>query len=188
MTDQATDTQDASAGTQTDDAATAASKGGSQGGQDQVSLLTSRLNGQTAKVGELTGTIKAKDARISELETALEDLRTGKVSSEDAAKAQVDSIQKLLDAERAGRRTDALKGRFPEAFSELGDDIAAVMDETKLAAIEARLTGSAGESGEDEPPTPLRHNETKTGGTSKVAKEETAADVEARLLSMPAPW
>lgn len=164
--------------------ATAPAAAASTAGQDPVSLLTSRLNGQTAKVGELTAQKKAAEDALEAALKRVADLEAGTVSAEEAAKAQVAAAQAELAKERTARRIDGLKSRFPETFSELGEDVAAVMDETKLAAIEARLTGDAGG---DEPPTPLRHNETKSG-TRTPAKEETAADVEARLLSMNTPW
>jgi len=178
------DTGTGAAGTQEGEGAEAPSQNGSQGGQDPVSLLTSRLNGQTAKVGELTGTLKAKDEALAAALARVAELEAGTVSADEAAKAQVAAAQAELERERRERRIEGLKSRFPETFSELGEDVATVMDETKLAAIEARLTGA---EGGDEPPTPLRHNETKTG-TKTPAKEETAADVEARLMSMNSPW
>ena len=187
MTDTANDTQAGATGTPDGADASASASQGSQG-SDQVSYWQGRFNGQTAKVGELTGQIKAKDSRISELEAALNDALTGKVSAEDAAKTLVAKMQKELEQERTGRRTDTLKTRFPEAFGELGDDIASVMDESKLAAIEARLKGGAPVE-DDEPPTPLRHNETRNGATrGGQAQEESAADVKARLISSPMPW
>lgn len=179
------DTTTGTAGAPDDAAASAAASDGAKGGTDQVSLLTSRLNGQTAKVGELNGLLTAKDDALKAALARVAELETGKVSSDEAAKAQVAQAQQALEAERRERRLDGLKTRFPEAFSELGADIASVMDETKLAAIEARLTGGAGS---EEPPTPLKHNETKTGAPRQAAKAETAADIEARLLATPMPW
>lgn len=157
---------------------------GAKDGKDPVSLLTSRLNGQTAKVGELTGTIKAKDEALTAALQKIADLESGKVSADEAATARVAAAEAALTKERNERRVDSLKTRFPESFSVLGD-AAFGLDEAALAANEARLLG---DGGDNEPPTPLRHNETRIGAPASAAKPETAADVRARLESTPLPW
>jgi len=172
-----------SAGDPADDASEDAGAAGSTGGAVDASLLLSRLNGQTAKVGELTNAQKADRARIKELEAALTEAQGGTASADEAAKALVAAKQKELDDERAARRLDGLKGRFPETFTEVGDAAASLLTETQLAALEARLTGDEGE-----PPTPGRHNESKTAKGSEAAKkEETGDEIAARLLKMPVP-
>lgn len=155
---------------------------GTKAGTDNVSLLTSRLNGQTAKVGTLTTEKATLVAEKAALEQQLREALDGKVSSDDAAKALVAAKDKELADERNARKAESLKVRFPETFDVLGD-AASSLDEAALAAAEARLKGDSGE----ESPTPRVHNESKTKTTTAVKKEESAADIEARLLSMALP-
>lgn len=187
-----TDTGTGAAGTDANDGSAGAGAAGAsgQGGADQVSLLTSRLNGQTAKVGELTRQATEKDSTIAALQARIAEFEAGKVSADEAANARVAAIQKELENERASRKTDTLKARFPETFAVFGDT-ASTFTEDVLAASEARLVkGGGAESGEDnEPPTPQTHNESRSAssGTGKAAKPETAADVRARLEATPWP-
>lgn len=191
MSDNDTDTGAgaADAGANGDDGGDAGASGAAaKGGQDQVSLLTSRLNGQTAKVGELTRQMGEKDSTIKALQEQIKAFESGKVSADEAANARVAAIQKELDAERASRKTDMLKARFPETFSVFGDT-ASTFTEDVLAASEARLKG-AGEGGEggeaDEPPTPGVHNESKTS-TAAAKKPPTLKDMEAQIIATPLP-
>lgn len=186
------DTTTGAAGADANDGAAGAAAAGASGSgtPDQVSLLTSRLNGQTAKVGELTRQLGEKDSAITALQAQIDAFEKGKVGADEAAKAQVAAIQKVLDEERAARRTDGLKARFPETFAVFGDT-ASTFTEDVLAASEARLVkgGGAAESEEDEPPTPQTHNESRSAsmGAGKAAKPETAADIRARLEATPWP-
>lgn len=180
------DTTNGAAGTPPADASTDATAAGS-GQPDEVSLWRSRFNGQTAKVTELTKAQEQTNARISDLEKQLTAAQASTASADEAAKALVAAAQAELANERSARRLDGLKARFPETFTLLGD-AAAGLTEENLAANEARLTGGA-TAGSTEPPTPLRHNESKTsGGATGKAKQESAADIKARLESMPSPW
>jgi hypothetical protein len=157
-----------------------ASADGSQAGGD-ASLWQSRFNGLNAKLGETTGQLTAEKAARAKAEADLEALRSGKVTADEAAQAQVAAIQKTLDDERQARQVEAMKARFPETFEVFGDT-AATFTPDVLAASEARLVGEGNE------PTPRMHNEANRSGGKAPAKEETAADVEARLLSMKVPW
>lgn len=168
----------------TSDAATGQPNGEPSSASGDASLWESRFKGLQGKFDATQNQLKAEQEKAAKLAADIEALRTGKVSAEEAAQAQVNQIKQELEAERTARKIEGLKTRFPEAFGELGDEIAAVMDETRLAAIEARLAG--GESPEGG--TPLKHNESRISAGAKKPAEETAADVEARLLSMPLPW
>jgi len=180
-----TDTGTGTAETPAPEGAQAPSGEGSQGGQDQVSLLTSRLNGQTAKVGELSNILKTKDQELADALARVKALEEKTVSADEAANARVAELQKAIDAERDARRVDALKARFPESFASLSDQVAGAMDEAGLAALEARLTKGAAAP---EPPTPDQHGGAR-GGTSAGASNRpaTADDIEARLMSLPLP-
>ena len=163
------------------DASTDAQGEGSKDGGD-ASLWQSRFNGLNAKYGETASQLKAEQERAAKLAADLEALQSGKVNADEAAKAQVEAIRKELEQERMARQVESLKARFPETFEVFGDT-AATFTADVLAASEARLAG--GESPEGG--TPRKHNESRSTGTTP-AKEETAADVEARLLSMKVPW
>lgn len=168
---------------ETSEETTGADDASSSAGGD-ASLWESRFKGLQSKFEATQTQLKAEAEAKAKALADLEAIRTGKVSSEQAAQAQVDAIKAELETERKQRRVDSLKSKFPEAFSELGDDIASVMDETRLASVEARLAG--GESPEGG--TPRKHNESRTQSGTKRPAEESAADIEARLLSMPVPW
>jgi hypothetical protein len=187
MSDNDTDTGTGQAGTDANAGAAGAAAAGAsaQGGQDQVSLLTSRLNGQTAKVGELTTQKTALESERDALKQRIADLEGGKVSAEEAANARVTAIQSELEQERAARKTEALKARFPETFSVFGDTASTFTEET-LAASEARLVNGGAAA---EPPTPETHNESRSGttGAAKPAKAPTSAELRAKLEGMPLP-
>jgi len=186
MTDIDTDTGDGAADDGANDGGNA-SGAPAKGTQDQVSLLTGRLNGQTAKVGELTRQLAEKDSALTALQARITEFESGKVSADEAANARVAAIQKELDTERAARKTDTLKARFPETFSVFGDT-ASTFTEDVLASSEARLTGAGdgGEGGSAEPPTPGVHNESKTGKPAEK-KPESLEDMKARIIATPLP-
>lgn len=179
MSDAVTDTNDSGTTDQTTDA------DASSAGSGDASLWESRFKGLQGKFGETQNQLKAEQEARAKAEAALEDLRTGKVSAEQAAQAQVDQIKAELEQERQTRRVESLKSRFPETFDVFGDT-AAGFDEATLAASEARLGGGESPAGD---PTPRKHNESRTGQPKgKPASEKTADDIEAELLSMPAPF
>lgn len=156
------------------------SAGGSQSGGD-ASLWQSRFNGLNAKYGTTQAELRAEREAREKIAAELEAVRSGKVSADEAAQAKVNEVLTELQAERTARKVESLKAKFPETFDVFGET-AATFEESVLAASEARLAGG----GDD--PTPLRHNESRSGSTRKPAQEETAADVEARLMSMKVPW
>lgn len=174
-------TSQAQDGTPNDAAATAATGAASTPEQDPVALLTSRLNGQTAKVNTLLAEKQAALDEAKTLREALEATRSEKVSVDEAAKALVAGKDTELQAERAARRADSLKLRFPETFSVLGDKVAVGLDESALAANEARLTAGSGT------PTPTQHSEHRSSAGAGTPHEETAAEAIARLEKMPMP-
>lgn len=165
--------------TDSDDAS--ASGESSQGGGD-ASLWESRFKGLNAKFGKTAEELKAEKEARAKAEADLEALRTGKVSAEEAAQAQVNAAKAELEAERQARAVERLKAQFPETFEVFGD-AAASFDAATLAASEARLAGDSPEG-----TTPLKHNESRSTTKGKAPAEKTAADVEAELLSMPVPW
>ena len=184
MSDAVTDINDSGTTDQTTDAS--ASADASSSGSGEASLWESRFKGLNAKFGTTQTELQAEKEARAKAEAELEALRTGKVSAEEAAKSQVEQARAELEAERKARRIDSLKAKFPEAFGELGDEIASVMDEARLTAIEARLGGGESPAGD---PTPRKHNESRSATSGKKPEsEKTAADIEAELLSMTVPW
>jgi hypothetical protein len=171
---------------QEDAAATAAAaKTATEGGKDEVSLYISRLNGQTAKVTELTRANAAADARAAAAEAKLADYESGKLGADEALRAQLVAEQAKTKAAEQKAALALVKAQYPESFSELGEATATLTTE-QLAALEARLTGDDGS--DDGLPTPKRHNETKSSsGTPGAAKARTVAEIEADLLAMSVP-
>jgi cell wall-associated NlpC family hydrolase len=173
-------TSQAQDGTPNDAAATAAAGAASTPEQDPVALLTSRLNGQTAKVNTLLAEKQAALDEAKTLREALEATRSEKVSADEAAKALVAEANKAIEIERTAHRADTLKVRFPETFAVLGD-AAMALTEANLAANEARLTAGSGT------PTPTQHSEHRSSAGAGTPHEETAAEAIARLEKMPMP-
>lgn len=153
---------------------------------DEVTLLRSRAAGLDAKVTELSKAQRAAEARAADAERKLSEYEAGRVSSDEALRAQLEAKNAEVEAARKELALARVESRYPEAFRELGDT-AASLPEEKLAAIEARLSGASAQ--DTEPPTPRGNNSTRTqnGGTS-APKEETSADIIARLRTMPSPW
>lgn len=177
-----TDTNDSGTDPTLDPNAAPSTDGAAAGSQadGDASLSQSRFNGLNAKLGETVNQLKAAQAAQAKAEADLESLRTGTVTADEAAKAQVAAAQAELAQERMARQVESLKARFPETFDVFGDT-AATFTADVLAASEARLAGEGND------PTPLRHNEPRSG-TKQPAKEGTAADAEAELMSMKVPW
>lgn len=177
-----TDANDSGTDQSLDPNAAPSTDGAADGSQDggDASLWQSRFNGLNAKFGATKAQLDAAKAERDKIAAELEALRSGKVSADEAAQSKVNEVLQALEAERTARKVEALKAKFPETFEVFGET-AATFEESVLAASEARLAGG----GDD--PTPLRHNETRSASRTP-AKEETAADVEARLLSMKVPW
>ncbi|HET7070157.1 MAG TPA: hypothetical protein VFI40_04990 [Nocardioides sp.] len=175
---------------QTDSGTPDSAGAASQSGTNEVSVLRSRYAGQTAKVNELTSEKTALEQQLQTLQSQLSDLQSGKVSAEDAAKALVDAKDQVIAKLEAGIKLADLKGRFPEVYAELGEDMQG-LSEAKLAAMEARLQGNAGEG--DDAPTPRGNNAArKEGGAAggEGSKPKTAEDVlaEMRSMALPPEW
>ncbi len=89
----------------------------------------------------------------------------------EAAEKKANEAQALADAKYLDRV-------YPNARKELPE----VTDEVRLAKFEALL-----DEGGTEPPTPQRHNESKTNQGGTPAKPKSAADIKAELLAMQVP-
>jgi hypothetical protein len=157
---------------------------GSTGAPDELSVLKSRYQGQTAKVNTLEGEKATLTAQLAVLQAQLGKAQTGEIDKDEALKAQLAA----KDAEIAAAKREVALAKsavkYPEAYAVLGEDIASLSD-VKLSEIEARLKGEAAEL--EEPPTPRGSNPSRTGQRTP-AKPLTKEDVIAKLEKMPLPW
>jgi hypothetical protein len=128
---------------------------GSPSTGDPVSLLTSRLNGQTAKVGELTGQNKTLAEEIAKRDKLIADLQSGKVSAEESAKALVEAKDKELAFDKTvqllirGSKTGGLEelGRCLRAPAESRRGEKGYISPRQLRARPARREGPTGPCG-----------------------------------------
>jgi hypothetical protein len=143
----------------------------------EVTLLKSRNSGLDAKVTSLTAALAEKEALASAAQAKLSAYEKQTVGADEALRAQLAEAQEKANAAEQKAAVALISAKFPESFAELGDAVFG-MSESKLASLEARLTGAA-DSGEA--PTPRGTNGPRTAGTAGTAKPETIADVKARL-------
>lgn len=120
------------------------------------------------------------EAELTKYREANQSAAEKELSELAATKARLEAAEQRAAQAEAKAEARILDAKYPNARKELPE----VVDEAKLAKIEALLADEE----EDPVPTPLRHNGTKTSAPGTPAKEETAADVEARLLATPVPW
>lgn len=126
------------------------------------------------------------EAKAKELETELAKYRSAAQTESEkdlselaATKARLEAAERT--AAEAEKKAEAriLDARFPNARKELPE----VTDEVRLAKFEALLAEE-----EDASPTPLRHNETRSGTKGAAKAERTAADIRAELEATVIPW
>lgn len=166
----------------TDGAAEAAPPEAGTPSDTNEATLRSRISGLDAKVSELSGQ-KADLAR--DLEAARQrasDLEQGKVSGEEALRAQLATKQQEIDDAKREAAQARLASRFPEAARELDGVDLSLISEDKLAALEARLVGEAPEA------SATRGMRAPKAAPSEPPKVETSADLVARLKAFPNPF
>lgn len=153
---------------------------------DDVSTLRNRYAGQTAKVNALTA---ERDALLKErdaLKAERDQYQKGEIDKDEALKTQLAAKDAELAEVRRQGALERIKGQYPETYKVFGDSIAGFSNE-QLAESEARFkVGSEA----TEPPTPLKHNESRTvsgGDAGNKKREETSEDIKARLLSLQIP-
>lgn len=154
-----------------------------QNGTTESELVTSyrkRQAGAEAARQAAESKAAALEARIAEYEKTNQSAADKDLSELAATKARLEAAERRATEAEAKAEARILDARFPNARKELPE----VTDEVRLAKFEAMLADTG-----DEPPTPLRHNESKSGtGSTAQKKPESAADIKARLESMPTPW
>lgn len=150
--------------------------------QDEVTTLKSRNAGLDAKVTELAKAAKAAEQRAAEAAQKLADYEAGKVGNDEALRAQLQAKEAELLAARQEAALARIEAKYPETYGLFGA-AAAGLAEDVLAASEARLRGVAPE--EQEPPTPVGNNPSRTAGTPKA---KTLAELEAEFKKLTPPW
>jgi hypothetical protein len=121
---------------------------------------------------------EAEKAKAEEVEAA----RRAKMSAEELVRDQVATLERQLEEERRGRVLDSRKARFPNIAADLDDASLAVMDEGKLAALEAKLSGRAAP-----PPSLIDQNSAARNGTGSPANapsEKTSDQLKQDLVDM----
>lgn len=146
---------------------------------DELAALKSRNSGLNAKVTELQKQLAdERNAR-----TAAEQAAAGKAGTDDVLNKRIAELQAELDAGKAAAAIAAKGASYPEAYRELGDDIANMSTE-KLAALEARLTAAKDEEPETTAPRPVGNNPQRTN-TSKSIEDMTSKELQAHMRGLP---
>jgi len=140
---------------------------------DELANLTSRNKGLNAKVTELQKKLEAEVAA----RTAAEQAAIDKAGSDEPLKKRIAELEAKLEAGEKAAALAAKGAQYPEAFSELGEDIANMSTE-KLAALEARLK-AAKDEGEEELPKPIGVSQKRTTGGTKAIEDMTSAELQA---------
>jgi hypothetical protein len=158
-------------------------------GADRVTLLESRITGFEGRLTEQGRLRAAAEARAADLEAKVREYEAGKVNGDEALKNQLAEAQKLTAAAERRVLIAERKAAFPEAARELGDAVA-TLEDTALAALEARLTAAGGTSDSGDPADGITPRVPAAGRprTNNTPKEETSADIMARLRTQGIPW
>lgn len=146
---------------------------------DELASLKSRNSGLNAKVTELQAQLAAE----REGRTAAEQAAAGKAGTDDVLNKRIAELQAKLDANEAAAAVAAKGAKYPEAYSELGEDIANMSAE-KLAALEARLTAAKDSGTETETPTPVGNNPQRTTGPKSI-EDMTSKELQAHIKGLP---
>lgn len=146
---------------------------------DELAALKSRNSGLNAKVTELQKQLA--DERAGR--TAAEQAAAGKAGTDDVLNKRIKELEETIAKNEAQAAIAAKGAKYPEAFSELGEDIANMSAE-KLAALEARLTAAKDDGESGEPPKPVGNNPARTG-TAKNIEDMTSAELQAAIKTLP---
>jgi hypothetical protein len=149
--------------------------------QDEITTLRSRNSGLDAKVTELSKAQKAAEQRAAEAAQKLADYEAGKVGADEALRAQIAAKDTELAQVRREAALARISSKYPETFGVLGD-VAASLTDDQLAASEARMTGSGGET--STPPTLGANPGRGQSGRPKALDDMSAAEVSAYMRSL----
>jgi len=176
MADEHDDTASAAEGTPAGEAPAAATQT-----PDELASLKSRNSGLNAKVTEL----QTQLAEERKGRTAAEQAAAGKAGTDDVLNKRIAELEATIAANEAKAAIAAKGAKYPEAYSELGEDIANMSTE-KLAALEARLT-AAKDGGEEEPETlkPVGNSPARGATGAKNPDDMTSAELQAAIKGLP---
>lgn len=147
----------------------------------ELASLRSRNSGLNAKVGELQKQLA--DERAAR--TAAEQAVATKAGTDDVLNQRIKELEAAIAANEAQAAIAQKGAKYPEAYSELGDDIANMSAE-KLAALEARLTAAKDDGQETTtPPRPVGNNQQRQPAGSKPIEEMTVEELKQSLKDQP---
>jgi hypothetical protein len=147
---------------------------------DEVVLARKRQSGAEEARRIAESRAKELEAELSKYRTAAQTEAEKDLTELAKAQARAEAAEKTAQEAEKAAMAKVLDRLYPNARKELPE----VTDEVRLAKFEALLAED-----EETPPTPLRHNESRSGSPKgSAAKEESAADIRARLESTPLPW
>lgn len=145
---------------------------------DEVTTLRSRNAGLDAKVTELQRKAAEAERIAAEAAAKLAAYEAGKVSADEALRAQIAVKEAELAQVRKEAQLAKIAGRYPETFGVLGE-AAAALTEDQLAASEARMAGAGSTP---ETPRPVGANPARPQAPARKALEDmTTAELRAHL-------
>lgn len=115
----------------------------SASGQDEYAKLLSRIAGLDAKVTTLQSETVAERRAREAAETKLRDYEAGKVSADEALRAQLEAKDRELAATRKEAAMAKIASAYPETYGVFGEAVVG-MSPDQLAAAEARFAGTPG--------------------------------------------
>lgn len=133
-----------------------------------------------AETRALRERLDAFEKQAQERERKAQEQRLSQMTDAQRAAAEVEALRKQLEDERSARVIDTRKAKYPSITAELGDEVVAVMDEGRLAALEARFAAPAAPP----PPTVFDPNSAPRTPTSGGSKEKTSEELKAELARM----
>lgn len=175
MADETNDTASAADDAPAEDKSSAAA----EQSNDELATLKSRNSGLNSKVTELQRQLA--DERSAR--TAAEQAAAGKAGTDDVLNKRIAELQEQLAANEKAVALAQKGAKYPEAYSELGEDIANMSSE-KLAALEARLT-AAKDEGEPETEKPVGNNPARGNDASKNVDDMTSAELQEAIKKLP---
>lgn len=158
-------------------------------GDPPTSLSVEELNAQwqhrvsqndkahAAEMKALRDQLSAKERAEADARRAGEEARRAGMSEAERVAAERDALRQELEQERAQRVIDTRKAKYPHIAADLDDQAIAVMDEGRLAALDARLSG-----GTAEPPSLIDPNSAgRPAPSSTKIEEKTSEQLKADL-------
>jgi chromosome segregation ATPase len=146
---------------------------------DELAALKSRNSGLNAKVTELQKQLA--DERTGR--TAAEQAAAGKAGTDDVLNKRIAELEAKLQAGEQAAAIAVKGAKYPEAYAELGEDIASMSAE-KLAALEARLAGAKDSGDVAETPKPVGNSPARTTGAKNI-EDMTSAELQAAIKALP---